>query len=162
MSVLINSIVRIFLQCVCVCVKSFQLCLTLCNIMNCILCLWDSTGKNTGVGCCVLLQGIIPTQISNLLLLSFLHWQLGSLPLASPRKPFHSVYECQICQRIAQRSKQWSLQINPKYSVEGLMLKLKLQYFGHLMQSRLIGEDPNAGKDWRQEEKRTAENEMVK
>jgi len=42
------------------------------------------------------------------------------------------------------------------------MLKLKLQYFGHLMQSRPIGEDPNAGKDWRQEEKRTAENEMVK
>ena len=26
-------------------------------------------------------------------------------------------------------------EINPKYSLEGLMLKLKLQYFGHLMQS---------------------------
>ena len=25
-------------------------------------------------------------------------------------------------------------EINPKYSLEGLMLKLKLQYFGHLMQ----------------------------
>ena len=27
-----------------------------------------------------------------------------------------------------------SLEINPDYSLEGLMLKLKLQYFGHLMQ----------------------------
>ena len=33
------------------------------------------------------------------------------------------------------------------------MLKLKLQYFGHLMQSQLVGKDPHAGKDWRQEEK---------
>ena len=34
----------------------------------------------------------------------------------------------------ARRSKQSILKkINPEYSVEGLMLKLKLQYFGHLM-----------------------------
>ena len=33
------------------------------------------------------------------------------------------------------RSNQWTLkEINPEYSLEGLMLKLKLQYFGHLMQ----------------------------
>ena len=33
------------------------------------------------------------------------------------------------------RSNQLVLkQINPEYSLEGLMLKLKLQYFGHLMQ----------------------------
>ena len=38
-------------------------------------------------------------------------------------------------------------EINPEYSLEGLMLKLKLQYFGHLMQSQLIGKDPDAGKD---------------
>ena len=38
-------------------------------------------------------------------------------------------------------------EINPEYSLEGLMLKLKPQYFGHLMQSRLIGKDPGAGKD---------------
>ena len=37
-------------------------------------------------------------------------------------------------------------EINPKYSLEGLMLKLKLQYFGHLME-RLTGKDPDAGKD---------------
>ena len=37
--------------------------------------------------------------------------------------------------------------INPDYSLEGLNLKLKLQYFGHLMQSRLTGKDPDANKD---------------
>ena len=35
----------------------------------------------------------------------------------------------------ARRSNQSILkEISPKYSLEGLMLKLKLQYFGHLMQ----------------------------
>ena len=37
----------------------------------------------------------------------------------------------------AKRSNQLILkEINPEYSLEGLMLKLKLQYFGHLMQRR--------------------------
>ena len=40
-------------------------------------------------------------------------------------------------------------------------LKLKLQYFGHLMQSQLIGKDPDAGKDWGQEEKGMTEDEMA-
>ena len=34
----------------------------------------------------------------------------------------------------AKRSNQSILKINPEYSLEGLLLKLKLQYFGHLMQ----------------------------
>ena len=38
------------------------------------------------------------------------------------------------------------------------MLKLKLQYFGYLM---LIGKDPDDGRDWGQEEKGTAEDEMA-
>ena len=44
------------------------------------------------------------------------------------------------------------------------MLKLMLQYFGGLMwgASQLIGKDPDAGKDWRQKEKGTAEDEMVR
>ena len=41
------------------------------------------------------------------------------------------------------------------------MLKLKLQKFGHLMQSWLAGKDPDAGKDWGQEEKGLTEDEMV-
>ena len=37
--------------------------------------------------------------------------------------------------RAARRSNQSILrEINPEYSLEGLMLKLKLQYFGYLMQ----------------------------
>ena len=56
----------------------------------------------------------------------------------------------------ARRSNQSILkEISPEYSLEGLMLKLKLQYFSHVMWRTdwLIGEDPHAGKDWRQEEK---------
>ena len=42
----------------------------------------DSPDKNIGVGCHVLLQGIFPTQGSNLYLLHLQHWQAGSLLLA--------------------------------------------------------------------------------
>ena len=60
----------------------------------------------------------------------------------------------------ARRSNHWILkEISLEHSLEGLMLTLKLQYFGHL--SLLIGKDPDAGKDWRQEEKKTTEDEMV-
>ena len=45
------------------------------------LCPWNSPGKNTGVGCHCLLQGIYLIQGSNLCLLHLLHWQKGSLPL---------------------------------------------------------------------------------
>ena len=45
---------------------------------------WDFPGRNTGVGCHFLLQGIFPTRGSNLLLLDLLHWQVDSLPLAPP------------------------------------------------------------------------------
>ena len=52
---------------------------------------------------------------------------------------------------IAKRSNQSILkEINPEYSLEGLVLKLKLHYFGHLMRR---GKDPNARKDWGREEK---------
>jgi len=38
-------------------------------------------------------------------------------------------------------------EINSEYSLEGLMLKLKLQYFGHLIQRTNSGKDPDAGKN---------------
>ena len=41
------------------------------------------------------------------------------------------------------------------------MLKLKLQYFGHLMRRVLIGKYSDAGRDWGQEEKGTTEDEMA-
>ena len=61
----------------------------------------------------------------------------------------------------ARRSNQSILkEISTEYSLEGLMLKLKLQSFGHLMQR--TGKDPDAGKDWRQEEKGMTEDEMIR
>ena len=49
---------------------------------------WDSPGKNIGVGCHGLLQGIFLTQgLNPLSPLCLLHWQTGSLPLAQPAKP---------------------------------------------------------------------------
>ena len=62
----------------------------------------------------------------------------------------------------ARRSNQSILkEISPEYSLEGLMLKLKLQYFGHLMRRTDIGKDSDAGRDWGQEEKGTTEDELV-
>ena len=70
------------------CAKLFQSCPT--------LCIWAVAcqaplsmafpGKNTGVGCHILLQGIFLTQGSNAHLLCLLPWQVGSLPLAPPVK----------------------------------------------------------------------------
>ena len=72
----------------------------------------------------------------------------------------------------ARRSNQSILnEISPGCSLEGLMLKLKLQYFCHLMpradsleKTLMLGKiegDPDAGKDWGQEEKVTTEDKMV-
>ena len=54
-----------------------------------------------------------------------------------------------------------SNQISPGCSLEGLMLKLKLQYFGHLMQRVDSLEKTHAVRDWGQEEKGTTEDEMA-
>ena len=63
----------------------------------------------------------------------------------------------------ARLSKQSILrETNPGYPLEGLMLKLKLQYFGHLMKnSQLIGKVSDAWKDWRQKEKRASKDETA-
>ena len=53
-------------------------------------------------------------------------------------------------------------EISPEYSLEGLMLKLKLQYFVHLMRrADSLWKDPDAGKEWGQEEKGMTEDETV-
>ena len=63
----------------------------------------------------------------------------------------------------ARRSNQSILkEINPEYSLEGLMLKLKLtRLWPPDVKNWLIRKDPDAGKDWSQEEMCTAEDEMV-
>ena len=74
-------------------------------------------------------------------------------------------FELWCCRRLLQvpwtvkRSNQSILkEINPEYSLEGLMLKLKSPDVNFW----IIGKDPDAGKDWRQKEKRVIEDEMVR
>ena len=58
-----------------------QLCSTLCDpwtLATRLLCPWDFPGKNTGVGCHFLLQGIFPAQG---LSMHLMRWQVDSLPL---------------------------------------------------------------------------------
>ena len=60
-----------------------QLGSTLCDPMDTrLLCPWNFPGKNTRVGCHVLLRGIFPTQGLNPCLLQLLYWQADSLPLS--------------------------------------------------------------------------------
>ena len=69
-------------------------------------------------------------------------------------KTLESPLDCKEIQPVNPKGNQ------PKYSLEGLMLRLKLQYFDHLMwransleKILLIRKDPDAGKDWGQEER---------
>ena len=83
------------------------------------------------------------------------HWRIDAFELWCWRKLLR-VW-------IARRSNHSILkEISPEYSLEGLMLKLKLHYFGHLMWRTDSVEKTDTGKDWRQEENRTTENEMVR
>ena len=52
-----------------------------------LLCPWDSPGKNTGVGCHFVFQGVFQTHGSNP---SLLHWEVNSLPLSCLGSPFIS------------------------------------------------------------------------
>ena len=69
------------------------------------------------------------------------HWKIDAFQLWCWRRLLRVPWT-------ARRSNQSIVKgISPEYSVEGLILKLKLQYFGHLLQkSWLIGKDPDAGK----------------
>ena len=70
--------------------KSLQSCLILCDPMDCSppgsSVQQDFPGKNTGVGCHALLQGIFLTQGWNPHFLCLLHWQVSSLSLVPPGK----------------------------------------------------------------------------
>ena len=63
----------------------------------------------------------------------------------------------------AGRSNQFILKkLSPGCSLKGMMLKLKLQYFGYLMwRVDSLEKDSDAGRDWGQEEKGTTEDEMA-
>ena len=70
-------------------------------------------------------------------------------------KTFESPLDCKEIQPVHSEGD------SPGISLEGLMLKLKLQYFGHLMQRADSLEKTDAGRDWGQEEKGTTEDEMA-
>ena len=83
------------------------------------------------------------------------HWRIDAFELWCWRRLLRLPWT-------ARRSNQSILkEISSGCSLEGLRLKLKLQYFGHLMQRADSFEKTGDGKDWRQEEKGTTEDEMV-
>ena len=99
--------------CACLHAKSIQSCLTLCDPMDCSLpgssVHGDSPGKNTGVDCHFLLQGIFPTQGLNPHLLSLLYSPEGSLLLVPPGKPKRALY----CPKTNSHNTSSSLPIPP-------------------------------------------------
>ena len=71
-------------------------------------------------------------------------------------KTLESALDCKEIQPVHSKGDQsWGC------SLEGMMLKLKLQYFGHLMRRADSLEKTDAGRDWGQEEKGTTEDEMA-
>ena len=83
------------------------------------------------------------------------HWRIDAFELWCWRRLLR-------VPRTARRSNQSILkEMSPGCSLEGLMLKLKLQYFGNLMWSVDSLEKTNAGRDWGQAEKGTTEDEMT-
>ena len=70
-------------------------------------------------------------------------------------KTLESPLDCKEIQPVPSEGDQ------PWISLEGMMLKLKLQYFGYLMRRVDSLEKTDAGRDWGQEEKRTTEDEMA-
>ena len=58
------------------------------TVVHSLLCLWDFPGKNIGVGCHFLLQGIFPTQGSNV---GLLHFKLILYHLSHQGSPKHTV-----------------------------------------------------------------------
>ena len=72
-------------------------------------------------------------------------------------KTLESPLDCKEIQPVHSKGDQ----LSPGCSLEGMMLKLKLQYFGHLMRRVDSWEKTDAGRDWGQEEKGTTEDEMA-
>ena len=69
----------------------------------------------------------------------------------------YSPWGCQELDRTEVTYRSILKEISPGISLEGMMLKLKLQYFGHLMRRVDSLEDSDAGRIWGQEEKGTTE-----
>ena len=96
-------------------------------------------------------------------------WETQLVTIKSAMEETELVYSVLWCWRrllrvpwTARRSSQSILkEISPGCSLEGMTLKLKLQYFGHHMRRVDSLEKTDAGRDRGQEEKRMTEDEMV-
>ena len=100
----------------CLCAKSLQSCLSHCNpwtVAHQTPLFMGFSRQEYWSGLWALLHGIVPTQGSNPLFLCLLHWQVGSLLLALPRKP----------------------------SMQSTSYKM-LGWMNHKLESRLLGEIP--------------------
>ena len=83
------------------------------------------------------------------------HWRINAFELWCWRRFLRAPWTAWSNQSVLK-------EINPEYSLEGVMLKLKLQYAGQLMRrANSFRKDPDAGKDWKLEEKGATEDEMV-
>ena len=89
-----------------------------------LLCPWNFPGKNTSVGCHFLLQGIFPTQGSNLWFLPLQHWQMDSLLL------HHLGIPCKFKQQQQQKTRQEKTKQN--------LLKVELEIQAGYYQSTKI------------------------
>ena len=94
---------------------------------------WSSPGQNTGAGSHSLLQGIFPTQGLNpghrcesCIIKKAEHWRIDAFELWCWGRLLRIPWTIRSNESILK-------EINPEYSLKGPMLKLKLQYFGHLM-----------------------------
>ena len=84
------------------------------------------------------------------------HWTTDAFELWCWRRPLRISWA-------ARRSSQLILKKTiPNYLMEGLLLRLKFQHFGHLIWCWLTGNELNVGKGWRQKEKGAAEDETVR
>ena len=84
------------------------------------------------------------------------HWRADAFELCCWRRVLR------VCWTAGRSNQSIQKEANLKYSLEGLMMKLKVQQSGHLMQKTdSLEKDPDAGKDWRQSQKGAAADEMV-
>ena len=111
-----------------------RLCATLWTVPLRLLCPRESPGENTAVGCCVLLQGIFLTQGLNSHLLSLLHWQVDSLPLAPPAY-LKTKFDFIIKLHIHAHQKNFRKQRNVPPKRRGMFSCNLSHLFNHTMQS---------------------------
>ena len=84
------------------------------------------------------------------------HWRIDAFKLWFWRRCLRVPYT-------ARRSNQSILkEINPDYSLEGLLLKLKLQYLAMWCEKLTHWKSPRCWESWRQKDKGLAEDEMVR